>query len=74
MKAHILVIPESILEFGKNDTVVVTMVINSTEADRICNDLATGDDSSAASKAMFGLMNAISNGPHEIRKFNAIND
>jgi hypothetical protein len=74
MRAHILTLPEGVLEFGKNDTVMVTLVINATEADRICNDLKTGDDSSAASKALFELMNAIADGPNEVRRYNAVHD
>lgn len=77
MRAHITLIPESVLEFGKNDTVVVTLIMNSTEARRIREsfhlDAIPAHENSAAA-SLDDILSAVEDGPGEIRKFNAVND
>lgn len=76
MKANIQPIPESVLEFGKAGTVVVTLIINPTEARRIREDFCLDDIPAMGSSPshMAEILAAIEDGPEAIRLFNAAND
>lgn len=76
MKAHILKLPQGILEFGKDDTVVVTLTMNSTEARRIREELHLDNihAQGVSLRQLDELLAAVEYGASEIRKFNAIND
>lgn len=69
MRAFILNTSE-FAEFGKTDTVVVTMTINSTEARRILEELPEVWKESAALTVLWSLLSAIENGPMAQRSFN----
>lgn len=76
MRANIQQVPEQVLEFGKTGTVVVTLIINPTEARRIREEFRLDEIlvNGSSPGLMAEILAAIEDGPEAIRLFNATND
>lgn len=68
MRAHITPTGD-FAEFGKTDTVVVTLIINGTEARRILEDIGFAGTSEASCR-LLEIMAAIENGGVEVGIYN----